>query len=345
MKKGFFTLVMVAAVLGCAATPPEKYSNIRYEISDYDSKFTKMRAGGIALNTVYVSETPQELQMSLPQCDREKGRELDETEIVDSLPPKNLLFKVALTNMTTHVARLRLAVVTIRDPVGNIYTSLTKNEIKERFIRGRGCRLSDVATDRFKTLRMITPNTILVPGRTTSGYFVFVPHDYRLPGVWTLSIHEVPVTFDDAGRTKKTDSLEQQFFISKYAELFVKLAGETDYTKATKDITKGGSEEQELMEFVRLREAERAAAEKAAQQKAAREKKEAERLAKEKEEAERLAEEKEEAEEAAREKKEAENEAREKEEAERLAKEGEKPNPVTGFFKNIFSSGNNKGTQ
>ncbi len=335
MKKGFFTLVMAAAVLGCAATPPENYSNIRYEISDHDSKLAKMRAGGIALNTEYVSETPQEFQMSLPQCDRGKGRELDETEIVDSLPPKNLLFKVTFTNMTTHVARLPLAVVTLRDPVGNMNTSLTQNEIEERFIRKRGCRLSDVAADRFKTLRMITQNTILVPGRTTSGYFVFVPHDYRLPGVWTLSIHEVPVTFDDAGRTKKTDSLEQQFFISKYADLFVRLTGETDYTKATKDITKGGSEEQELMEFVRLREAERAAAEKAAQEKVAREKEEAEKVAREKEEAERLAEEKEEAEEA----------AREKEEAERLAKEGEKPNPVTGFFKNIFSSGNNKGTQ
>ena len=324
---GLFASIFAVAVGGCQTTQsaqkpnPDKYFEVRYEMAPHQPDTWKSQAGGIVLETAYVSETPGDYTITLPKCDKKKGLVLDDDETVQVLPPKTKLFKATFVNDSSHVARLPLTVMTLRDPVGNLNFSLTQKNIEKSFVLARGCPLSNEESNRFKTLDLISRDTILVPKHSTSGHFAFPVIDENLHGVWTLAVHEVPVKFDITGMTTKTDHLEQRYLLSKFADLHVKLPDETEYVTTTKDLTDGGSAEQALEYYVMTRQDEKAAAAQAELDKA---EAEAERLAAE---AKRLA-------------AEAERLAAEAE-AERLARDKEAPansDPVSRFFKSIFSS-------
>jgi len=137
-------------------------------------------------------------------------------------PTSMVIFPVTITNNTDHVVRLTTAVIRVFDPSGSDFSPVTSEDIQlEWYSMFPVWQSYDPASyavflTKVKTAKLITPGTELLPKLPYKGYLVFKPTSLEVPGVWKLTMYDIPVEVDPAGKVTKTVMVEYRSELVKY---------------------------------------------------------------------------------------------------------------------------------
>jgi len=221
MWRGLVILTVLTGTLffaGCGAVMQQE-KQFRWEPIDEN----KRELGQVTIERILLEETLASLVLSIPKLSADNEGNIfyladgdgKLEEIYHSVfPPGCSPYQVHMTNNTDHVIRLNTAVIRLFDPAGNEYVTL----MKEDLIAGWAMygpstyslpyvdngRYYDQIESRLRTIKLIDENTQILPGRTYKGWLVFNPTDLNQPGAWRLSMYEIPVETDGAGKVIRT---------------------------------------------------------------------------------------------------------------------------------------------
>ena len=219
-----FSISSLIVITGCG---PSTYTLERYGFDPYSPTEAKQTKENITIERVDLKEIPPEFKMVVQGCNA-AGQTLvnqDNTPYMVNelvLPKNGLLEKLLITNNTDHVIRLNNTVMVAFDPAGNQYPTLTKDEIKAQLQSERYCSSTNQLINRINTIKFFDRNTELLPNMTTSGYIYVIPQDWKIPGIWKLSIYDFPVETEASGVVKKTIAFEFRSVCKKYIDTYKK---------------------------------------------------------------------------------------------------------------------------
>ena len=141
------------------------------------------------------------------------------------LPIGAELYQLKLSNQTDHVVRLQGAIIRLFDPAENQIEPMSKEDAiaaATRTLSNQGICSSEAPKimAALSTVKFIGPNTELLPGTTTTGYLLFLPQRPDLPGVWKLSLYEIPVKVDAAGSTIARTRFDFAYLRKKFEDTY-----------------------------------------------------------------------------------------------------------------------------
>lgn len=214
-KTGTIVGVVMAAgiVTGCG---PTLSTQTRLEVGRPPGGTDSVSKDGLVVESPLVKEIPSQFVVRATVCgaDGNPLKDAMTSEVVMKdvtiLPKGFEFYQLRLRNETDHVIRLQGSVIRLFDPGENQIEPQGKDDIVAAAMRGFA-DLGICASEMMKiqgalaTIKVIGPNTELLPGTTTSGFLFFQPQNSAVPGVWKLSLYEIPVKVDASGNvTGKT---------------------------------------------------------------------------------------------------------------------------------------------
>lgn len=151
-------------------------------------------------------------------------------------PP--LAFQLKITNKTGHVIRFTGAVIKLIDAAGNIYDALSKEDLEAEWMGWNmkelenGIEVTDATRmwTMAKKVKLLGPNTEILPDYTTEVYVGFDPHmawsstfDQAVAELKSLeqvklALYEVVTETDDAGNPVSKEKFEWSFDIVEKQE-------------------------------------------------------------------------------------------------------------------------------
>lgn len=227
--KAMVFCLLLAMSLSATACGPVISKQVRYEWQNFDQAEQKQTSEGITFENKPVKEFPPAFFVTVQDCDRKTGAaHVDEytkkpvmTKVL--LPsPGQFWFQVAVTNNTDHVVRLNGVVIRFFDPAGNQFEPMSKDDVGAEYSSGRGACLVQAAqgASQIKSIKLVDRNAELLPNTTITGWIAFKPDKLQIPGVWKLSVYEVPVATDDAGKVTKTTKFEIRQVVKKFVDTY-----------------------------------------------------------------------------------------------------------------------------
>ena len=93
-----------------------------------------------------------------------------------------------------------------------------------------GCKAKKIFTARKSIL-----GAVLLPGETVEKYLYFKPATANIPGIWKLSLWEIPVMTDAAGRANETGHFHAVAKVKKW-ETTLERSEENGPFKAVKKV-------------------------------------------------------------------------------------------------------------
>lgn len=147
-----------------------------------------------------------------------------EIQLMDAtvFPPGTVPYPVTVTNLTDHIVRFSTAVIRLFDPAGEDFQPLSSleclSEWTDRFPDWPALGPTSWKTfeTKVKTMKMISPATELLPNIPYKGYLVFKPTSVQVPGIWKVTLYDIPVETDDAGKITKTVKVEYRSELQKF---------------------------------------------------------------------------------------------------------------------------------
>ena len=204
------------------------FTRTRIELSPLNNKGNIQTQDKITFERHTIKDIPPEFIATIPECDKTTGSiKIDPinnrpyTKQTRALPSGSFLEKISITNNTGHVVRLNSAVISAFDPADNQYQMLSKDEILSYLYQQFPCPPSQSGlANQVRLYRLIDRNTELLPNRTTTGYLVYLPVDGTMPGVWKLTIYDLPVKTNEAGAVVKTVNFELKSVAKVYKDTY-----------------------------------------------------------------------------------------------------------------------------
>ncbi|NOZ69268.1 MAG: hypothetical protein GXP46_08530 [Deferribacteres bacterium] len=218
----FFIGLMITAA-GCG---PVTFTRVRVDYQPYALDENKQTKEGITIERHFLKSLPPEFIAKAQKCDPATGGVsvgangkpvMEETSL---LPKGAMIDKFSITNNTGHIIRLNSTVIAVFDPADNQFRTLSKEEIFSYLMQERPCQSTRRLQGRLNIIKLISRNTELLPGRTTTGYLVYKPYDKNIPGVWKLSFYELPVKTNAAGVVTKTVNFEFRSVARKFLDTY-----------------------------------------------------------------------------------------------------------------------------
>lgn len=226
-KRLVLCLLLVTSLLAMACGP-QISKQVRYEWQDYNAAESKQTSEGITVENKPVKEFPPTFYVTVQDCDKNTGSPyVDDYKkpVMAKVPvtaPGQFWFQVAVTNNTDHVVRLNSVVIRFFDPASNQFEPLSKDDIAADYSSTRGACLVQASqgTSQIKSIKLVDRNAELLPNTTITGWLAFKPDKLDIPGVWKLSIYEVPVATDEAGKVTKTTKFEIRQVVKKFVDTY-----------------------------------------------------------------------------------------------------------------------------
>lgn len=156
------------------------------------------------------------------QADSKGNLVMEDTPV---FPQGTVFYGINITNKTDHVIRLTTAVIRLFDPAGTDYSPLDKDDLRALWDDYFDPAAPLVTMDRtsnsrlkkkINMLKLITPRVELLPNLPYKGYIAFQPDDVKLTGTWKISLYDIPVEVDAAGRVTKTVMTEFRTHLEKW---------------------------------------------------------------------------------------------------------------------------------
>jgi len=226
-KKEFcFTLAIIFVGLLFSGCGPSTFLRTRTEFCPYSQNENTQTQEGITIERHDLKKLPPEFTVNVQKCDPSDGMMLVDSnrkpimEKVIALPKGSMLEKISITNNTGHIVRLNTTVITAFDPADNQYDTLSKGELKSYLLQERPCTSTNQMINQLNIVKLIDRNTELLPNRTTNGYLVYKPRDTSIPGIWKLSIYELPVATNAAGIVMQTVNFNFRSVCKKFQDTY-----------------------------------------------------------------------------------------------------------------------------
>jgi hypothetical protein len=159
------------------------------------------------------------------------------------LPSDVYAFKVTLKNTTTHIMALNSGAnelnrfspsIWLFNPVGKRIDTVTNSKVNDIWKR-EYCwhgKAADKAEGLFAKAEDLK-GTVLLPGQSYTRYVYFAPESAKTAGKWLLSLYEVPVATDRAGRTSITEQFHVNAEVKKWETTFKKVSKKGKYKKVS----------------------------------------------------------------------------------------------------------------
>jgi len=224
----------VALLAGCG---PVRYSVDEWETLPYQgNEYVQERDGvRVELNKrENVDALPANFWATVQACNQYLqpafGQSGPVMQRIGLIPYSDWVQKVAITNNTDHVIRLNRAVIRLFDPSGSQYALLGYDELQADLMAVRPCPTTASAAPQVRLVPLVNRNVEIVPKTTYAGYLIFKPATTGMAGVWKMSLYEIPIATDQAGRVTKTTHFDirsiQKHYVATYERPAVMLNGE-----------------------------------------------------------------------------------------------------------------------
>ncbi len=128
--------------------------------------------------------------------------------------------KLAIANNTSHIVRLRGAVIAMFDPADNQYEALDRDQVASLLGQQHPCASPLGFVNSLKLVKSIDRNSEILPNRSVSGYIFFSPAQQKMPGIWKLSLYEVPVQTNSAGDVTQTVQFDFRTEAKRYQDVY-----------------------------------------------------------------------------------------------------------------------------
>lgn len=217
-----FLLIFFIFIL--SACGPKVFTRTKMEFEPYNAETTQKKTkSGITIKYHH----PKSLDWSifthkLQKCDPETGKMYVDSygepvmEKESILPENAWVYELSITNNLDHVVRLNKTVFAVFDPADNRYNAQNKNKLCAMLKTGRPCPNTSQLCNQLSRIKLLTKNTELLPKRTEDFYLIFTPNNTKIPGVWKLSLYDIPVKLDDAGNPVETVSFNIRTEAERY---------------------------------------------------------------------------------------------------------------------------------
>ena len=218
----------VVAVLHGAGCGPTTYSQERIVFEPYPAGEAKQSRSNITVERQVVTELPAEFQAMAARCNALNGQPALDfqgkpmMERVSLAPSGTVVEKLSILNKTGHIIRLQGAVIAMFDPADNQYDSLDKDQIAAMLAQEHPCANAIGFKQSLAVVKLIDRNMEILPNRTVTGYVMFSPSQKSMPGIWRLSLYELPVKTDAAGNVAETVQFYFRTEAKRYVDTFRK---------------------------------------------------------------------------------------------------------------------------
>lgn len=206
-------LGLSVAMLLATACSPRTFTKEGFSYRPYSEKEFKQEKDGIITELRTVDSTPPAFTASVQACARSGQPGFDEKgnavyEQINLALPNQMWNQVAITNNTEHVIRFNQVAVRLKDPSGNSYEPLTREDLEASLLNSRPCSTTQNAAGQYRMTKLIDRNMEIVPGSTSSGWVAFVPANKKMTGTWKFAIYDVPTKVDDTGKPTKVTKFD-----------------------------------------------------------------------------------------------------------------------------------------
>ncbi len=226
LKILFLSISFIFILSACG---PRVFTRTKMEHEPYKEKETSQTKSGITIeNNGSIDWTI--FTHKLQKCDPETGKMIVNSygdPVMEKryiLPEEVYVDKLSITNNLDHVVRLNKTVFSLFDPADNRYNAQNKDSLCAALKTERPCPNTSQLCNQLSRIKMLTKNTELLPKRTEALYLIFTPQDTDIPGIWELTLYDIPVEVDDAGRPIETVNFkfrtEAKRFRVKYRQEF-----------------------------------------------------------------------------------------------------------------------------
>lgn len=138
-------------------------------------------------------------------------------ETVDPLAEFHIR-ELTIHNDSAHILPLVRVHAVMVDAAGNDNESLSKQAIRNGFLRTRPCPSTDGILSGLHSLKMLGGNIRVLPGRAAQILLVFPGIDKRILGDWALELYGFPVGTDAAGNVSRVASFKFPLVARGYRE-------------------------------------------------------------------------------------------------------------------------------
>jgi len=228
-------LVLTYTSLSAVGCGPTLSTSLRTETSFAPGNSGVVERDGLTVEVPNLKEVPAQFVTEAKACDANGAPVIDpltnaqQVIKVAAVSPGAELYQVKIANGTDHVVRLQGSVIRLFDPAENPIEPQSKDEAIAMATRGNAlvtqgaCADSAGAIkDALTAVRFIGANTELLPSTTTTGYLLFQPANVQLPGIWKLSLYEIPVKVDAAGTATAKARFDFAFIRKRFEDTYSK---------------------------------------------------------------------------------------------------------------------------
>lgn len=224
-------LAIVCAPLCSIACGPTLSTQVRLDTMRAPDNTGQVSKEGLVVEVPDLKKIPEQFTIQAAACFADGTPMVDSTtkapDMKDAvgLPIGAELYQLKLSNQTDHVVRLQGAIIRLFDPAENQIEPVSKEDAiaaATRTLSNQGVCNSEAPKimAALSTVKFIGPNTELLPGTTTTGYLLFFPQRPDLPGVWKLSLYEIPVKVDAAGSTIARTRFDFAYLRKKFEDTY-----------------------------------------------------------------------------------------------------------------------------
>jgi hypothetical protein len=216
--------LIALGLMGCGTTTFTK-SHLGFEPFAADENM--QTKSGITIERCMLKGSPFDFFATVQGCTPCTGEmhiDSDGTPVmkrVVALPKNSRVEKIAITNNTGHVIRLNPTVFAAFDPADHQFDILSKEDIISCLMQERPCASTEQLAQQLSRVKVIDRNTELPPNSTTTGYLVYKTEG-PVPGVWRLSIHELPIETNSAGSPTQTVNFDFRSVCKVYKNTYQK---------------------------------------------------------------------------------------------------------------------------
>lgn len=241
------SLILLAAAamlftVGSAACGTSLVKRDRFEWTQYDKNAWQQEKDGVLVENRPVTSLPATFVATTQACTQDGRLIIDQAgakvmERISVAQPGQIWYQVAITNNNDNIIRLDRAVIRLTDPAGNMMEPLSKDDVNSLLLAARPCPSTHETLPTFASIKMLTRNAELLPGTTTTAWLAFKPANIRIPGVWKLTLYEIPTATNDAGDVSRRTQFELRTLRKRFIDTYEVGMFKSDKLVNTEEVT------------------------------------------------------------------------------------------------------------
>ena len=232
MKKKFYAfrivellLILQLMIIGCT---PRTITKTRYEFVPYQPGDLKQTKENITIECKPLHLYPEEFYINFQGCDS-KTKQLStyndgtvKMERTIIIPDNLFIQEIKITNSTDKLIKLSSITIIARDPSNQPIYMLDNEGIANLLTFNKTYSSTNKLPNQLQHIKFIDHNSEILPNSTTTGYLIYNPIEPIFPGVWRLSMLDVPAKTNSSGQITKTVNFNFIFVQKEYCDTFEK---------------------------------------------------------------------------------------------------------------------------